>query len=536
MSQSLLPKSSLLYSKPPLDDVKMRDAWKIMDDVQTIATTLQDEINTINENGPVQTVTDDGNGVVSVNNTDPENPIIEFNGVNVDGVTVTGDGTSGNPLMAVIPTVSDASTTVKGVTKLSVAPVSPTNPIAVGDNDSRMTNARTPTAHAATHVNGTDDIQLASGSQKGLLSSTDWTTFNGKIPKATVATKTADYPLVLTDAWTIIEGNTTTTLKVTVPLNASVAYDVGTEIMFASRSSGKVYLEATGGVTIYSLNNYLGILPSGGVARLTKVGTDTWYFDGDITDSYDADAAAFFAAVVTAGGSFTTNEKTYINTIILNGKAHGWWAKTHYLHLYMGGTVASMKYNVKNPLDTDAAFRLTFVGSPTLNANGCTFNGTTQYINDHYVASVNASQNDKCYAYNWRTIGTNGASFGAISGGFAGDELLISYAGTTYWAMSKADDSFAGPATKQGFWLLNRTTSTACDIRKNDVSLDTDTAATSTNPSVENYIGARNRSGVGAEVFSADNVDFGWRGSSLTSGEATYLYNDCAALQSSLGR
>ena len=75
---------------------------------------------------------------------------------------------------------SDASTTVKGITKLSVAPVSPTAPIAVGDNDPRNSDARTPTAHAATHVNGTDDIQLATGAQKGILSSADWTTFNGK--------------------------------------------------------------------------------------------------------------------------------------------------------------------------------------------------------------------------------------------------------------------------------------------------------------------------------------------------------------------
>jgi hypothetical protein len=35
-------------------------------------------------------------------------------------------------------TVSDASTTVKGITKLSVAPASPTAPIAVGDNDGRV--------------------------------------------------------------------------------------------------------------------------------------------------------------------------------------------------------------------------------------------------------------------------------------------------------------------------------------------------------------------------------------------------------------
>lgn len=48
----------------------------------------------------VATVTDDANGVVIVDNTDPLNPIITFAGVNVDGITVTGDGTAGNPLIA----------------------------------------------------------------------------------------------------------------------------------------------------------------------------------------------------------------------------------------------------------------------------------------------------------------------------------------------------------------------------------------------------------------------------------------------------
>jgi len=65
--------------------------------------------------GFVQTVTDDGNGIVNVDNTDPQNPVITFDqaqletdlnasgniAVVADGVTITGDGTTGNPLVAV---------------------------------------------------------------------------------------------------------------------------------------------------------------------------------------------------------------------------------------------------------------------------------------------------------------------------------------------------------------------------------------------------------------------------------------------------
>lgn len=49
---------------------------------------------------------------------------------------------------------ADASTTVKGITKLSVAPAVPSNPIAAGDNDPRMTNARALAGALAGDVTG----------------------------------------------------------------------------------------------------------------------------------------------------------------------------------------------------------------------------------------------------------------------------------------------------------------------------------------------------------------------------------------------
>jgi len=56
-------------------------------------------------------------------------------------VTVNAEGRITSASSGTPAGESDASTTVKGVTKLSVAPVSPTNPIAVGDNDTRLLTA-----------------------------------------------------------------------------------------------------------------------------------------------------------------------------------------------------------------------------------------------------------------------------------------------------------------------------------------------------------------------------------------------------------
>lgn len=55
----------------------------------------------------------------------------------------------------VVAGAPDASTTTKGITKLATAPVVATNPIAVGDNDSRLTDSRTPTGSAGGDLSGT---------------------------------------------------------------------------------------------------------------------------------------------------------------------------------------------------------------------------------------------------------------------------------------------------------------------------------------------------------------------------------------------
>lgn len=87
---------------------------------------LQCQLNYINDNccnEDVITVTDDGSGVVVVNNTDPHNPIVGFGGVNVDGITITGDGTIANPLVAIGTSVTPhAMTSIDGSVLLTGTP------------------------------------------------------------------------------------------------------------------------------------------------------------------------------------------------------------------------------------------------------------------------------------------------------------------------------------------------------------------------------------------------------------------------------
>jgi hypothetical protein len=53
------------------------------------------------------------------------------------------------------------------------------------------------------------------------------------------------------------------------------------------------------------------------------------------------------------------------------------------LYPIVGGTAATHKFNFVNPLDTNAAFRLTFNGGWTHSANGIEPNGTNAYANTY---------------------------------------------------------------------------------------------------------------------------------------------------------
>lgn len=87
--------SGLYYRKQPQTTVEFQHLWRVMDDIQALQGSGAAQYNSIiaSLTGYVQSVT----GPI-VDNTNPQNPVVS---VAVDGVTITGDGSTGNPLVAV---------------------------------------------------------------------------------------------------------------------------------------------------------------------------------------------------------------------------------------------------------------------------------------------------------------------------------------------------------------------------------------------------------------------------------------------------
>jgi len=77
------------------------------------------------------------------------------------------------------------------------------------------------------------------------------------------------------------------------------------------------------------------------------------------------------------------------------------------MYLFKGTTSAQQKWNTINPVDTDAAFRLTFTGAATFSNNGYELNGSS-YANSYF--NPNVMQDSRS---NGITVvcGTNNAAF-----------------------------------------------------------------------------------------------------------------------------
>jgi len=101
---------------------------------------------------------------------------------------------------------------------------------------------------------------------------------------------------------------------------------------------------------------------------------------------YDTDALAYF----TANTAITNDaDKNAINTFYLGLKSDGIYTKIKAMYLPIWGSAASSKWNLVNPVDSDAAFRLTFTTGWTFSSSGATPNGTSAYCNTFIIPSSN---------------------------------------------------------------------------------------------------------------------------------------------------
>lgn len=95
--------------------------------------------------------------------------------------------------------------------------------------------------------------------------------------------QTSSYTLVIGDADKLVEMNNASANNLTIPLNATVAYATGTQILLSQYGAGQTTVVATGGVTVRSSGGKLKLTAQYSGATLIKIATDEWYCFGDLS-------------------------------------------------------------------------------------------------------------------------------------------------------------------------------------------------------------------------------------------------------------
>ena len=97
-----------------------------------------------------------------------------------------------------------------------------------------------------------------------------------------ITTISASTTLALAHADNMLRCTNSTAIDLTIPLNASVAFGIGTQITIYAAGAGDVSVVATSGVTINSLGAALSLADQYTTAVLIKTDTDTWELVGAI--------------------------------------------------------------------------------------------------------------------------------------------------------------------------------------------------------------------------------------------------------------
>ena len=286
--------------------------------------------------------------------------------------------------------------------------------------------------------------------------------------------------------------------------------------------------------------------------RSLRYNTIEQHFTKSALASTDRDALAFLEAAQI----YNTNQQRAIVNLVRSLKRTGLWSKMKAIYPFVGGTATSHKWNLKDPRDVDAAYRLQFNGGWTHNSDGADPNGTNAYANSYLVPSNVFTLFDSHLSYysNESVTQVDKYPIGAVSNSISFDGLqffALRFDTNRYAAMQNAATQFptstmyawANQTTTLGYWINSRTSSTATTLKlfKNGTSIANATTSPA-NQALNIYsifIGAVNNRTAGspfAASFTSARCAFATIGDGLTDTDATNLYNIVDLFQKLLGR
>lgn len=266
---------------------------------------------------------------------------------------------------------------------------------------------------------------------------------------------------------------------------------------------------------------------------------------GRMLSGVDRDAAAFLEAAQI----FNTREQQAIFELVGNLKRYGLWSKMKAIYPFVGGTATSHQWNLKDPRNLDAAYRLLFAGGWTHSANGIQGNGTNTTANTYLIPLNNLTENNTHAAI---YISNNSQASAVVpfdlGCGRAPDyfsltvrltDLLISDMYYRPNSGTVGTNRISGTNTdSRGFYVSTRTSSTVFKVFKDMTQFSTTNTNTSQGwAQLNTAIGIGCLNDAGTLQYSNERIyAFASIGDSMSDTEVINYYNIVQLYQRRLGR
>ena len=319
-------------------------------------------------------------------------------------------------------------------------------------------------------------------------------------------------------------------------ISAAVSGNVGTIMYIGANGAGN-----TGGIA--GLMSEWITYPSNSNLSAINNNINSYYSVYPVVS--DADAQAF----VSATGLTSQTQANAVNTLVIGMKAQGLWTKTKAIYPFVGGTATAHKYNLKDPRDVDAAFRLAFTGTVTHTANGAQGNGVNGYADSFFIPNNNGlTVNDNHLSLYSRTAAESGTGqfFDIGSGNASGTTDLqgmftrrSALYGSTggYDSGNFNNNRITYTSTDgSGFFLGKVNSDLTSKLFRNGTQVASKTITNQAGlSSFKNFILGYNESPA-TIYYSPKQFAFASMGTGLSDTDATNYYNLVQQFQTSLGR
>lgn len=232
-----------------------------------------------------------------------------------------------------------------------------------------------------------------------------------------------------------------------------------------------------------------------------------------------------------------TTQANAVNTLVVGLKNESIWNKFIGLYPFVGGTSNSHKYNLMNPLDTDAAFRLVFNGGWTHNSLGARPNGVNGYADTKISLSLHCTPGSLQSSVYTNTSGSgNMIDIGAGNGTTYFVQMIPLNVSSTF-IEGVSGTQVAGGIIDTGLILQSRTNPTTFKGYRNGVQQSTTNTTLNTGvfPNSNFYLGARSQNN-SPLLYSNRRLALASIGTGLSDSEVLSFYNLVQQFQTTLNR